>query len=301
MFLFFYLNDIKLVKLLRQKKKLTRKPTQSKQSDANVTIRSKICKVCKTCQTPIHKKYLGLRLPEICDIKNSKTEAHWECQTCMSDKFPFTLVENKVIVQNTFKSSFSCKCQTSCKYEMGRFVFKYRINDGDHERSYGNIIDNNDAILDEFVLQPNFKYYDNHEFHKLRKQLHQTNDFSLFYINICSLNVNLENFETLISNLEFSFSVIAVSETWTPKGKIEVKPSKLEGYQNYHENKRSSIKSGCSFYVKEGIKFKPRKDLDTVYHDTDNKFQSTWIEILNDNKPNKINGVNYRHLKKKLK
>ena len=40
---------------------------------------------CKTCQVPINKKCLGLKLSEICDIKNSKTETHWEHQTCMSD------------------------------------------------------------------------------------------------------------------------------------------------------------------------------------------------------------------------
>ena len=177
----------------------------------------------------------------------------------MSDKFPFTAVKNKVIVQNSFNSSFSCKSQTSSKYEIGRpeFVFKYRVNDNYHERSYGNIIDNNDAILDNFVLQPNFKYYDDHEFHKLNKHLHQTNDFSLFHTNICSLNANFEKLETLASNLEFSFSVIAVSETWTTIGKSEVRPRKLEGYQNYLGNRGSSIKSGCGFYVKEGIKFKP--------------------------------------------
>ena len=231
---FFDLNGLKLIKLLSTKKKLTIKPTQGQQTDANVTIRNKMCNVCKktnnkidkpfvckTCQTPIHKKCLGLGLSEIRNIKNSKTEIYWECRTCMSDKFPFTAVENKVIVQNAFNSSFSCKCRRSCKHEIGRleFVFKYRVNDNDHERSYGNIIDNNDAILHHFVLQPNFKYYDNHDFHKLSKHLHQTNDFSLFHTNICSFNANLENLETLISNLEFSFSVIAVSETWTPIGK----------------------------------------------------------------------------------
>ena len=62
--------------------------------------------VSKSCQTPIHKKCLGLRLSEIHDNKNSKTETHWECQTCMGDRFLFTLVENKNIVQNTFNSSF---------------------------------------------------------------------------------------------------------------------------------------------------------------------------------------------------
>ena len=101
----------------------------------------------------------------------------------------------------------------------------------------------NDAILDDFVLQPNFKYYENHEFHKLRKHLHQTNDFSLFHTNTCSLNVNFENLGTLVSNMEFSFRVIAVSETWNPIGISEVKPRKLEGYQNYHGNRGSSIKA----------------------------------------------------------
>ena len=98
--------------------------------------------------------------------------------------------------------------------------------------------------------------------------------------------------------MEFSFSIIDVSETWTSKGKNEVKPGKSEGYQNYHGNKGSSIKSGCGFYVKKGIKFKPSKDLDIVYHYTDNEFQLTWIEILNDNKPYTIIDVYYWHPKK---
>ena len=174
-------------------------------------------------------------------ILNSKTEIHWECQICMSYKFPFTLVGNKVIVENTFNSSFSCQCQTSCKYETGKpeFVFKYRINNND-----GTIIDN--AI---WLCTPNnYKYYENHEFHKLSNHLCQTNDFSLFHTNICSLNANLGNPEPLISNLEFSFSVIAVSEAWTSIGKSELKQKKLEGYQNYHGNRGSSTKSGCIFW-----------------------------------------------------
>ena len=79
----------------------------------------------------------------------------------------------------------------------------------------------------------------------------------MFLTNICSRNANLENIYALISNLEFSFSVIAVSQKWTPKGRNEVNPRKLEAYQNYHGIRGSSIKSGCSFYVKKGIKLKP--------------------------------------------
>ena len=87
-----------------KKRKINHKSysSQSQQTDANVRIRSKICNVCnenkqqnryisllsvasKTCQTPTHKKCLQLRLFEIRDIKNFKTETHWECKTYMSD------------------------------------------------------------------------------------------------------------------------------------------------------------------------------------------------------------------------
>ena len=64
-------------------------------------------------------------------------------------------------------------------------MIKYRINNDGHGRSFSNIIGDNDAILDEFVLRPKFRYYDNQVFHKLSKHLCQTNDFSLFYTNIC--------------------------------------------------------------------------------------------------------------------
>ena len=113
------------MKLLCKKIKLTQKPIQSHQTDANVTTRNNICVVCMKTNNKI-------------DFV-SKT-----CQRTM-------------VVQNTFTSSFSCKCQTSCKYETGRseFVFKYRINNNDHERSYGDIIDTNDAKLDEFVQKLN--------------------------------------------------------------------------------------------------------------------------------------------------
>ena len=46
---------------------------------------------------------------------------------------------------------------------------------------------------------------------------------SVCFRNICSLNANIENLGALISNLEFSLSVIAVSETSTRIRKSVVK------------------------------------------------------------------------------
>ena len=81
--------------------------------------------------------------------------------------------------------------------------------------------------------------------------------------------------------------------------KSDNKPKTLEGYQNYHGVKGKPLKSGCGFYVKEGINFKPRKDLEITYSDEDNEFQCSWIELPNWKWPNILVGLYYTHPKKK--
>ena len=54
----------------------------------------------------------------------------------------------------------------------------------------------------------------------------------------------------------------------------------LQGYQLLHGVKGKTLKSGCGFYLKSGIKFKPRKDLNISFFDENNEFQSCWIEVL---------------------
>ena len=46
---------------------------------------------------------------------------------------------------------------------------------------------------------------------------------------------NFENLQNFISNLGHQFSIIAVSETWSPNNDTSGnKPKTPEGYQNYH-------------------------------------------------------------------
>ena len=54
-----------------------------------------------------------------------------------------------------------------------------------------------------------------------------------------------------------------MSETWTAQNKNSLfKPQKLNGYEPYYGIEGNSLKSGCGFYIKDGINYKPRKDLD---------------------------------------
>ena len=74
-------------------------------------------------------------------------------------------------------------------------------------------------MIDNVLLQPNLKYYQNHDFHKLSKGLKGNKVFSLLRTNIYSLQEKFENLQNLISNLDHSFSVISVSQAWIPEPK----------------------------------------------------------------------------------
>ena len=60
---------------------------------------------------------------------------------------------------------------------------------------------------------------------------------------------------------------------WTSKNNnLYFKAPYLQGYQLFHGVKKKTIKSGYGFYLKSGIKFKPRKDLDMSYFDENTEF-----------------------------
>lgn len=116
---------------------------------------------------------------------------------------------------------------------------------------------------------------------------------SVLQTNICSLECNAEKVEKIISNLEFNFDIIAVSERWGSYSREKIKPRIIDGYQTYHGTKGQSR---CGFYVKNCLKFRQRTDLDINIVDN-NDFQSFWIEIINDSN-NILIGCCYKHPRK---
>ena len=64
-------------------------------------------------------------------------------------------------------------------------------------------------------------------------------------------------------NLNHDFEVIALSETWTSENNnLYFKAPYLQGYTLFHDVKGKTLKGSCGFYLKPGIKFKPKKELD---------------------------------------
>ena len=205
--------------------------------------------------------------------------------------------------QGNYKKQFEFKLPLQMPNSLGdsKFRFKQLCEESNSDKSYNNNIEENATFMNTFDQKLNFSYYQNHQFHKLVNKLPENKTFSLLHTNICSLQGNFGNLQNLITNLGHKFSVIEVSETWTPNNdKSGNKPQTLEGYQNYHGVKGKSLQNGCGFYVKEGINFKPRKDLEITYSDEDNEFQCSWIELLNEKRLNILVEIYYRHPKRSL-
>ena len=151
-------------------------------------------------------------------------------------------------------------------------------------------------IDDSMTLKPKFDYYDVDEFRKIKNLWNKKKSFGIFHTNICSLQANVDKLEDLLHDLDYSFDVIALSETWNPeKSKDSFRAKRLEGYLEYHGVTGSSMKGGCGFYVKENFTPVPRTDLEFKISETGVESENCWIELVNNSGPNVLVGVFYRH------
>ena len=63
-----------------------------------------------------------------------------------------------------------------------------------------------DDPCDNIDIKPNFKFYDTHDFYKLKlSQEPESDNFTLLHTNICSLQSNIEDLEILLHDLNHDF------------------------------------------------------------------------------------------------
>ena len=87
--------------------------------------------------------------------------------------------------------------------------------------------------------------------------------FSMFHININSMNKNFDELNRLLQSIDQHFSIIAVTETHlkcTPPDYFN-----LTGYQFVYKNRETKSKGGVGMYISNDISFKIRADLNDNY------------------------------------
>ena len=252
---------------------------------------------CPSCKCLIHKKCSKLTQRDIDYFRDNPNA--WECPPCMSYKFPLMQADDVDIDMYAFNSLWSCGCKIKTQKYIPSPVnndYKLILNNPDkdhkHDDEYLEDFDENFDLYHS--LKPEFKYYETHEFHLMKEKAN--NSFSVFHTNICSLQYNGDNLETLLSSLEFKFDIVAVTETWNPEYKEETfQPPILPGYNPYKGTAGSSLKGGCGLYISTDLKPRARPDLNVKIKTDDMEIETYWTEIIIEKQPNRLVGVVYRH------
>jgi hypothetical protein len=135
----------------------------------------------------------------------------------------------------------------------------------------------------------------------LKNSLNNNNklSFSLLHVNIRSLQKNFENFKEMLTNIQNSFKIICLTETWCREENI-LKDSNYQLpnysviYQMRSENKGGG---GVCIFLHDSITFKQRHDLSCNTADC----ESLCIEVVNKTSKNILINVLYRQPAGKFK
>ena len=114
---------------------------------------------------------------------------------------------------------------------------------------------------------------------------------SILHQNISSLPLHVNELESLLSKFNQRFDCLGITESRIRKNKLPINNIELKGY-NIEQTETESKCGGTLLYIKEGINYQIRPDLQ-IYKSKE--LESVFIEILNENSKNIIIGCIYKH------
>ena len=118
--------------------------------------------------------------------------------------------------------------------------------------------------------------------------LNEKDDFTLFNLNIRSINKNFDTFTQCLKTLNHNFNIIGLTET-----QLKDKPQDFLNLPNYtleYVNRDGRNSGGVCLYIRNDMSYKLRKDLCKA----SSHLESCFVEIDNANGQNTIVGVIYR-------
>ena len=100
---------------------------------------------------------------------------------------------------------------------------------------------------------------------------------SFFHLDISSLTFHFEELIVLLAENKLNFDFLGISETCLKLNRNSLNPISMPGYNIEHTPTESS-NGGTMLYIKQGINYKLRKDLQ-IYKSKE--LESTFVEVLN--------------------
>ena len=154
-----------------------------------------------------------------------------------------------------------------------------------HDLLLDNDIDPDSNLFNESKFQNlDSPYYTVDEMISFSKDLSQ-NKFSIFHLNIRSINKNFENLKSLLHEVKHDFKVIVLTESWLKDENADQNSLfQIPNYTPIHQIRQGSVKGGgICIYIHKSLNFKIRNDRSKCTPD----IEALSIEIIKeDNKKN---------------
>ena len=166
-----------------------------------------------------------------------------------------------------------------------------------------NII--NDLKLPKYINQlipyfqqtiPGSNDYVEDEFNSYTSKLNSK--FSLFHLNIRSLNCHHKEFIAYLQLLNLKFDCICLSEVWSTN--LNSYQSIFRGYIPFFAEPVDSNVGGVAMFIENTYKVSEKSELKIPYS-SKNKVEDLWVEIVNEIGEKHIVSVIYRHPKGNIK
>ena len=270
-------------------------------SDSNIVFHCKICNIninnkdravwCDSCQFWIHIKCNKLNHIDYKNLEGSNDP--WYYISCCDEILPFGTLTNKIFLSmvnpppvpddhDCFTSSsdpyISKSSSLSLKPSSNLSILFNQFNNSSPEQKTDP----------ENVANSN--YYDIGQLQTV-KFPERNKPLSLFHINACSSNKNLNGLQHLLKSTNKVFDIAAVSETRIMK-KTSLTPTISLNNYYFEFIPTESTAGGTHLYIANHLPYKLHNDLNLYKA---NQLESTFIEIINSKKSNIFVGCLYKH------
>ena len=246
---------------------------------------------CSICSQWIHLKCNKLDNKDYLRFQNpSNADEIFICVNCMSANMPFANLNNNqfsIINKHGILNSNEC-CANFTPTDFQQNIFN-KLNTAINNNAF-DLDTDHDAYDGDHIPTINCQYYDVEEFSDCN--FNPSKNFSILHYNIHSIQLHIEEFRVALQMLNFPFDIICISESKIHKDCDPLIDISLHGYQAPIGTPTESTKGGVLIYIKNGLNFKPRDDLN-MYKKS--QLESCFVEIINNNDSNDIVGVIYRH------
>ena len=230
---------------------------------------------CKICKLFVHKKCTKLKQRELKYLKPDD----WTCNKCSVNLNETDENEGYLNDIENLNDNITVEDNNFDKYDKMLFnPLRYENMSKEEEESNDENISGSIDIECSYITSE-----------KLSRNISEEQaDFSLFNLNIRSLNKNFDKLKECLKSVNHNFNIIGLTET-----QLKDKPHEylqLPDYNLEYMNRVGRNSGGVCLYIRNDIKYKLRTDLCRA----NSNFESCFIEIENNNCRNILVGAIYR-------